>query len=119
MKKKITPGSLLALQAVVVLYTISGVLGKFAAGHRAGGFLLFYCLQVAVLGVYALLWQQVIRRFELSVAYANRAVALVWSLLWAVLIFGEQLTARKLAGVALVIAGTLVVNGGREEEDGL
>ena len=117
MKRKITSRELLVLQAVVIIYTFAGILGKLAARQAAGGFFLFYCLQIAVLGVYAVLWQQIIKRFELSVAYMNRAAALGWSLLWAALIFGEQITAKKLAGVALVIAGTLIVNGGAGAEE--
>ena len=53
----------------------------------------------------------------LSVAYANRAMALLWSLLWAVLLFGEQITVKKLIGVGLVLAGTLIINGGKEQEN--
>lgn len=117
MGKKITVRDLIALQAVVVVYTFAGIIGKFAAGQETTRFLLLYGLEIAVLGVYALLWQQMIRKFELSVAYANRAVALAWSLLWAVLIFGEELTAKKIAGVLLVIAGTAVINSGREKAD--
>ena len=56
-------------------------------------------------------------RVELSVAYANRAMALLWSLLWAVLLFGEQITVKKLIGVGLVLAGTLIINGGKEQEN--
>lgn len=121
MKRKTTLKDILILQAVVAIYTVSSVIGKFAAQSAAqsGGktFLLLYCLEIAVLGVYALLWQQMIKKFELSVAYANRGAALLWSLLWAVLIFQEQITAKKLAGVAFVIAGTVIINGGREKED--
>lgn len=112
MKKKITSRDLLIIQAVVIVYTFASVLGKIAAGRAAGGFFMIYCLQIAVLGIYALLWQQVIRRFELSVAYVNRAAALAWSLLWSVLIFGEQITVKRLAGAAFVIFGTWVVNSG-------
>ena len=57
--------------------------------------LLLYGAEIGVLGIYALCWQQVIKRVELSVAYANRAMALLWSLLWAVLLFGEQITVKK------------------------
>ena len=48
---------------------------------------------------------------------ANRAMALLWSLLWAVLLFGEQITVKKLIGVGLVLAGTLIINGGKEQEN--
>lgn len=115
MKKKVTFRELLVLQAVVVVYTFAGIIGKFAAGQEPLKFLILYAAEIGVLGVYAILWQQMIRRFELSVAYANRSVALVWSLLWAVLIFGEALTVKKLAGVAFVIAGTAIINGGGEK----
>lgn len=117
MKKKITWKDLLTLQAVVVIYTFSTIIGKFAAGQEGITFLLYYGAEAAVLGVYAILWQQMIKKFDLSVAYANRAAALAWSLLWAVLIFGEQLTVKKAAGVALVIAGTIIVNGGGKKEN--
>ena len=69
-----------------------------------------------ILGIYAVLWQQIIKRFELSVAYANRAMVLVWSMLWAVIIFHNEMTAQNLSGVALVIAGTVIVNLDTREE---
>ena len=114
MKQKLTLKDILMLQAVVGIYTVSGVVGKFAAQQQGLGFLALYAAEICVLGVYAICWQQMIRRFELSMAYANRAAALVWSLLWAVLIFTEQVTVRQLAGIALVIAGTAIINGGKE-----
>lgn len=117
MRKKVTFRELLILQAVVMVYTFAGIIGKFAAGQEALEFLLLYAVEIGVLGVYAILWQQMIRRFELSVAYANRSVALAWSLLWAVLIFGEELTVKKLAGAAFVIAGTVIINGGGGKEN--
>lgn len=117
MKNKTNLKDILILQAVVVVYTVSSIIGKFAAGQEGISFFLLYGAEIAVLGIYAILWQQMIKKFELSVAYANRSVALLWSLLWAVLIFEEQLTVKKLAGVAFVIAGTLIINGGKEKED--
>ena len=67
-------------------------------------------LEIVILGVYALLWQQIIKRFDLSVAYANRSIALLWSMLWAVVFFHETVTIQNAIGAAVVIAGTIVVN---------
>lgn len=122
MKKKVGIRQILMLQLVVMVYTVSTIIGKFAAGAADVSllrFLLLYGAEIGVLGVYAILWQQMIKRFELSVAYANRAAALLWSLLWAVLIFGEALTAKKVMGALLVVAGTVVINGGKEKENGV
>ena len=67
---------------------------------------------VLLLGVYALLWQQVIKRFELSVAYANKAITLLWALVWGILIFHEEITPGKVIGILLVMAGIYVLNTG-------
>ena len=55
MKKKLNLKDFLILQAVVVIYTVSGVLGKLAAMSAEGadgwGFLLLYGAEIGVLGV--------------------------------------------------------------------
>ena len=111
-KKKIAIKDVLILQIIVAIYTLSGVAGKFASGNRflSWGFILFYGMEIAVLGVYALLWQQIIKKFDLSVAYANRSIALLWSLVWAVVFFHERVTVQNVIGVLIVIAGTIIVN---------
>lgn len=111
--KKATLKDLLILQIIVVIYTLSGVASKFAAGYTflSLGFVLCYGLEILILGVYAILWQQIIKRFDLSIAYANRSVALLWSMIWAVMLFHETITVKNMIGVAIVITGTILVNG--------
>ncbi|MCI5741254.1 MAG: EamA family transporter [Lachnospiraceae bacterium] len=103
---------LLALQLIVGIYTMSGVAAKFAARHEflSVGFILCYALEIFILGVYAILWQQIIKRVDLSIAYANRSIALLWSMLWAVLFFHETVTLKNIIGVIIVITGTMIVN---------
>ena len=117
-KKKLRLKDILVLQAVIVIYTLSSVMAKLASGQEpfSAPFLFFYLIELMILGVYALLWQQMIKKFELSVAYTNRAMALLWSMLWAVVLFHDQVTVKNIIGVALVIVGTLIVNGGDAEE---
>ena len=119
MKKKITIKDILVLQIVIAIYTLSTVMAKQASGQPlfSVGFFGFYGAELLILGIYALLWQQMIKKFELSVAYTNRAMALLWSLISAVVIFKDNITVKNVIGVALVIAGTIIVNGGRTEED--
>ena len=79
-------------------------------------FVLLYGLDVLVLGIYALLWQQVIKKFELSIAYANKAVTLVWALIWGIFLFHEQITIGKVIGIVLVMLGILILNTGKEQQ---
>ena len=79
-KKKLSLKMLLLLQGIVMIYTLSGVAAKFASGtgFLSLKFILFYGLEIFILGIYAILWQQIIKRIDLSVAYANRSLALLW-----------------------------------------
>lgn len=110
--------NILQLQAVVIIYTISSVMTKAASGHKEERllFLLFFGLEFILLGIYALLWQQMIKKFELSVAYANRAMAILWSMIWAVLFFHDRITIRNIVGVAIVLVGIVLVNTDKEAE---
>lgn len=111
-KKKNGAALLILLQLIVGIYTMSGVAAKFAARYEflSMGFILCYGLEILILGVYAILWQQMIKRVDLSVAYANRSIALLWSMLWAVLFFHETVTLKNIIGVIIVITGTMIVN---------
>lgn len=101
------------LQAISVIYTFSGVFGKLATdGHEfmSPPFILFVLLDFFVLAGYALLWQQALKRVDLHVAYANRAMSTVWGLVWAFIIFSEVITVYNILGTALIVAGTFLVN---------
>lgn len=112
MKKKITWKDLLLLQGVVMIFSITSVVANFASKQDflSPSYFLFYGLEVMILAVYALLWQQVIKKFDISIAYANKAMVLLWGLLWSVLIFHNGITLKEVAGVVLVIAGVIILN---------
>lgn len=116
MKKQIKVKDILYLQLIVMIFSLSSVTAKFASGQKfmTRGFILFYGLEVVILAVYALLWQQAIKKFDISIAYANKAMVLLWGLLWSVVIFHDSITVRKVFGVALVICGVIILNRGQE-----
>lgn len=104
--------NIIILQVIILIYTLSTVTAKFASNEEflSLKFILFYVLEIFILGVYAILWQQIIKKFEISVAYANRAMSLLWSIVWAIVFFGEQITLKNVIGVIIVIIGTIIVN---------
>jgi drug/metabolite transporter (DMT)-like permease len=95
-----------------MVYSLSTVVAKFASGEDflSLKFIMLYAVEIAILGVYAILWQQVIKKFDLSIAYANRAMALLWSIVWAIVFFHESITINNVIGVIIVIIGTIIVN---------
>lgn len=104
--------NIIILQVIILIYTLSTVTAKFASQEEflSFKFIMLYGLEICILGVYAILWQQIIKKFEISVAYANRAMSLLWSIVWAIVFFGEQITLKNIIGVIIVIIGTIIVN---------
>lgn len=97
----------LLLHLLLAVYSASGILSKLAARQEllSRSFLLLYAAVIAVLALYAFGWQKALKRMPLSVAYANKAVTVVWGCVWGVLLFHEQLSVGKLIGGLLVLAG--------------
>ena len=112
MGKKIKAVDIVFLQVSVLVYSLSTVAANMASKHEflSPGYILFFGLDFCILGIYAILWQQVIKRFQLSIAYANKAVTLLWSMLWNFLIFSTGITPGKVVGVLLVMTGVIVMN---------
>lgn len=98
------------LHVLLVLYSFSSVCGKLAAGFPvlSTGFILCYGAMLALLGIYAIGWQQIIKRLPLTFAYANRAMTVIWGIIWGLLLFGERLTPLKVLGALVVLAGVVL-----------
>lgn len=111
--------TLFMLHLLLMVYSMSGIFGKLAAGapFLSLRFCLFYGAIIALLGIYAIGWQQIIKRLPLTTAFANKAVTVVWGIVWGALFFHEKITPGKLLGAAIVIAGVvLYVLSDKQEE---
>ena len=60
---------------------------------------------IGVMGVYAILWQQVLKRIDLSTAYMFKGTSLVFVMLLAALLFGEAITWMNIIGAVIIISG--------------
>lgn len=112
MKEKLPIKYIIALQAAVILYTCTDIAAKFASNFpfMSMGFLLSYGVEIMLLGLYALCWQQIIRKIDISVAYSNRAAAIFWSTLWAAAIFKEHISLQNIIGIVIIFIGIRMVN---------
>ena len=98
------------LHILLVVYSLSAVCSKLASDEKflSFKFCLLYGLVLFLLALYALCWQQIIKHLPLTFAYANKAVTVVWAIIWGLLIFGEKLTAGKVIGAVFVIGGIVL-----------
>lgn len=99
----------------ILLFSLTSVFSKLASiqynehGLKGGLLYVFAFLMIANCGIYAIAWQQVIKKFSLSTAYANKSVYLLWSQIWAVIIFHENLSVQNIIGILVVLAGVWMV----------
>lgn len=111
--------ALFLLHLMLMIYSLSGICSKKAAEVPFLGlkFCVYYGLVVVLLAFYAIGWQQIIKRLPLTTAFANKAVTVVWGIIWGAVFFQEKITPGKLLGAAIVIVGVvLYVRSDKQEE---
>ena len=105
------------LNLLFAVMSLSSVCSKFAS--QCEFLSLRYCFfqlgMIFFLGVYAIGWQQMIKKMPLTTAYVNKAVTVAWGLIWGVVIFKEQLTPGRIIGALIVIAGVVLFALSEEE----
>lgn len=108
MAKKIK--TLFVLHILLMVYSTSGIFAKYAGMSDAGSphFFLCYGLMLVVLAIYALGWQQILKRVPLTTAFSNKAVTVVWGIIWGLVFFGESVTPLKIVGAVIVILGVVI-----------
>jgi len=57
------------------------------------------------MGAYAICWQQVLKRIDLSTAYMFKGTSLIFVMLLAFAIFGEAITMMNIIGACVIIVG--------------
>ena len=99
------------LNFILLLYSMSSVFSKTAAMQEflSIKFILFYGGTIFILFVYAILWQQIIKNMNLTTAYANKAIVVIWGMIWGVLFFKETITLKMILGAVIIICGIYLV----------
>lgn len=102
--------TLFALHMLLMVYSTSGILSKLAAGvdFLSIEFCIYYGGVLLLLGFYAIGWQQILKRLPLTTAFSNKAVTIVWGIIWGALFFFEPITSPKAVGALLIIAGVVL-----------
>ena len=111
--------TILALNVLLMFFSLGGIFSKLASKQPflSLKFILCYGALLFIMFVYAIGWQQIIKRLPLTMAYANRAVTIVWGIIWGLLFFNEKLNLGKVIGAVIVIAGVLLYVTESEERE--
>ncbi|QOS39889.1 transporter [Treponema rectale] len=95
-----------------LIYCSYAVIGKFAAklDFLSLKFIAVYCGVFFILGIYALLWQQVLKHISLTTAIANKSITIIWGLIAGYFLFHESITKTKILGAILILCGIFILS---------
>lgn len=98
------------LLAINFLYACVSIFTKYTSQQEfmSWHYVLGLIGAIAIMGVYAILWQQVLKRVELSLAYMFKGTSIVFVMLLAYLLFGEQITWNNILGAIIIIVGIVL-----------
>ena len=99
------------LHLLLFFFSFCGVFSKLASGYDflSWQFCVFYGISIFILGIYAILWQQIIKKMPLVIAFLNKAVTIIWGMIWGAIIFRETITLNMIIGCIIVIIGIILV----------
>ena len=99
------------LHCLLLLYSCSDIASKLAAGQEflSFKFILLYGTVIALLGVYAIFWQQILKKIPLITAYANKSVTIIWGMIFGALLFNEQIGWNQILGAIIIVVGVYFV----------
>jgi len=107
---KIIKNKNVQLFTAIVIFSFTGVMAKLAAMSGIGVyFFMFLGLQILLLVGYAIIWQQILKKFALITVTAAKGMMIVLNLIWAVLIFNEIINLFNIIGTAIIITGVYIV----------
>lgn len=100
----------LALVGINLIYACTYICMKMASLYDflSVPYSLWILGAVGVMGVYAVLWQQVLTRVPLSTAYMFKGTSLIFVLLLSALLFQEGITWQNVLGSLIIVSGIIL-----------
>lgn len=98
------------LLSINLIYSLSSIFSKWTSSQEQFSFEYFLgiCTIVGILGIYAILWQQILKYIPLSDAYMFKGTTIVFVLLLSWIIWGEAITINNCIGTLFIISGIIL-----------
>lgn len=100
----------------ILFQSLSGILGKYAALSinitNPISLLsnVFYLLSLGCMVFQALVWQQALKHYDLSLAYPFQSLTMVVILIFSYVLFHESISAFNILGIYIIFIGIFLLN---------
>ena len=99
-----------ALLLVNLLFSTVSIAVKYTSMQQllSTPYILGVIAVIAMLGTYAIVWQQILKRVDMTLAYMFKATGIIYVLLYSVFLFGETITVWNIIGATIIITGIIL-----------
>lgn len=103
---------------IYTIFPLSSVIMKIASGQDELIIkILLFGLAIGVLGIFSILWQKLLKKVDLVKAYIFKSTTIIWSVIYGILLFGEQISINMVIGMIITTIGIIIiVTGGDSHE---
>ena len=110
MRERISLGSFLLLLVAFIVYSTTGVFSKLASGEAflSKEYISYFVIVILTMGVYAVLWQLVLKIVPLAQAFLFKSMTVLFSLCFAYFIFSESVSLKNIIGAGFIIVGIII-----------
>lgn len=100
----------LALIGINLIYACTYICMKMASPHEflSVPYILWMLGAIGVMGLYAVLWQQILTRIPLSTAYMFKGTSLIFVLLLSAWLFHEGISWQNVLGSIIIVSGIIL-----------
>ena len=101
-----------------IIFSLGSAIASYAGFYPLISFVAIglYALSFGTLAIYAILWQQVLKKMPLSVAFISKTITIPLGMLWGWLLFGEVINLNMIIGVIVIVAGVIIMIRGENHE---
>lgn len=110
-ENKISTSTIILIIVGFVIYSTTGVFCKFASSYPFFSllYILFFLITIVMLCVYAIMWQLILTKVPLNIAFICKSSTLIYSLLFAHFLFGESITDYNIVGAIIILIGLVIL----------
>lgn len=101
---------LTGLLLVFLVYSSANIFMKLSSsGDNFVVTLFFLVCAFGILGIYAILWQQILKHISLTTAFMFKSITVLYGMLFAAMLFKEHITTNNMVGALMIITGIIIL----------
>ena len=97
------------LLLVFLVYSSANIFMKLSSSREGLPALFYFSCAFVVLGIYACLWQQILKHIPLTTAFMFKSITVLYGIFFAWFLFKEDITLNNMLGALLIVTGIIVL----------